>query len=411
MESVIDRFIRYIQIDTQSDMESDTNPSTIRQFDLARLLVNELQVLGLQDAAVDERCYVMATLAANTGLNVPAIGLIAHMDTSPDASGANVAPRLITSYDGQPIVLDEVSNTILSPAEFPDLLKYIGQPLLTTDGRTLLGADDKAGVAIIMSVVEMLVSHPEIQHGKICIGFTPDEEIGRGADGFDVQKFGALFAYTVDGGEIGELEYECFNASIARIHIQGRNVHPGKSKDKMVNSMQIAMDLHSMLPVDQRPEYTDHYEGFFHLIHFNGTVEETDVMYIIRDHDRKKFEHKEQLLREAILFLNSRLGSERITIRLDQQYRNMREVLEPENMHIVETARHAMEACGVTPIVKPIRGGTDGSRLSYMGLPTPNIFTGGHYGHGKYEFIPTRSLEKGVEVVMKILDLYVEKSH
>jgi tripeptide aminopeptidase len=410
MESVIDRFIRYIKIDTQSDMESDTNPSTARQFDLAKLLVRELQAMGLKDAAVDDKCYVMATLPANTSGDIPAIGLIAHMDTSPDASGANVSPRLIPAYDGKPIVLDAASQTVLSPVDFPDLLKYVGQALLTTDGKTLLGADDKAGVAIIMSALEMLVNHPELPHGKVCVGFTPDEEIGRGADHFDVKKFGALFAYTVDGGEIGELEYECFNASIARIHIQGRNVHPGKSKNKMVNSMQIAMDLHAMLPVDQRPEYTDNYEGFFHLLHFNGTVEETEVIYIIRDHDRQKFEQKEQVLRAAIQYQNTRLGGERITLRLEQQYRNMREVLEPENMHIVETARLAMEECGIAPITKPIRGGTDGSRLSYMGLPTPNIFTGGHYGHGKYEFIPTRSLERGVEVVLKILGMYAAKA-
>ena len=408
MESIVDKFIRYIKIDTQSDMDSESNPSTGKQFDMARLLVQELQALGLKDAAVDDKCYVMATLPANTSKTIPAIGWIAHMDTSPDASGANVNPRLIPAYDGAPITLDAPTNTILSPADFPDLLKYVGQAIITTDGKTLLGADDKAGAAIILATLEYLQAHPEIKHGKLCIGFTPDEEIGRGADHFDVQKFGADFAYTVDGGEIGELEYECFNASMARIHIQGRNVHPGKSKDKMVNAMQLAMDLHAMLPVDQCPEHTDHYEGFFHLLHFNGTVEETDIMYIIRDHDRAKFEHKEQVLREAIAFINERIGSERIHMELTQQYQNMREVLEP-NMHIVDTAREAMEQVGVTPIIKPIRGGTDGSRLSYIGLPTPNIFTGGHNGHGKYEFIPVRSMEKAVEVVLKIIELYTTK--
>ncbi|MBA4419851.1 MAG: peptidase T [Anaerolinea sp.] len=408
MESIVDKFIRYIKIDTQSDMDSESNPSTVKQFDLARLLVQELQALGLKDAAVDDKCYVMATLPANTSKTIPAIGWIAHMDTSPDASGANVNPRLIPAYDGAPITLDAPTNTILSPADFPDLLKYVGQAIITTDGKTLLGADDKAGVAIILAMLEHLQANLEIQHGKLCISFTPDEEIGHGADHFDVQKFGADIAYTVDGDEIGELEYECFNASMARIHIQGRNVHPGKSKDKMVNAMQLAMDLHAMLPVDQRPEYTDNYEGFFHLLHFNGTVEETDIMYIIRDHDRVKFEHKEQVLREAIAFMNERIGSKRIHMELTQQYQNMREVLEP-NMHIVDTAREAMEQVGVTPIIKPIRGGTDGSRLSYMGLPTPNIFTGGHNGHGKYEFIPVRSMEKAVKVVLKIIELYTTK--
>lgn len=408
MESVIDKFIRYIKIDTQSDMESDTNPSTTRQFDLAKLLVEELKALGLKDAAVDDKCYVMATLPANTDKAIPSIGWIAHMDTSPDASGANVNPQFITAYDGAPITLDTTTNTVLSPADFPDLLKYVEQSLITTDGKTLLGADDKAGVAIIMAMVEHLVNHPEIKHGKLCIGFTPDEEIGRGADHFDVKKFGADFAFTVDGGEIGELEFECFNASIARIHLQGRNVHPGKSKDKMVNSMQLAIDLHAMLPVEQRPEFTDNYEGFFHLIHFHGTVEETEVMYIIRDHDRAKIEQKEMILREAAAYLNKRIGSERISLDIKQQYQNMREVLAP-NMHIVDTAKEAMEMLGITPIIKPIRGGTDGSRLSFMGLPTPNIFTGGHYGHGKYEFIPVHALNKGVEVVLKVVELYSNK--
>lgn len=408
MESVFDRFIRYIKIDTQSDMDSDTNPSTAKQFDLARLLAKELQALGLKDAAMDEKCYVMATLPANTDKAIPAIGWIAHMDTSPDASGANVNPRIIPAYDGMPITLDTASNTILSPADFPDLLKYVGQTIITTDGKTLLGADDKAGVAVILAMLEHLKEHPEIQHGKLCIGFTPDEEVGHGADHFDVQKFGADFAFTVDGSEIGELEYECFNASIARIHIQGRNVHPGKSKAKMINAIQLGMDLHDILPVEQRPEYTDNYEGFFHLNHFNGTVEEADIMYIIRDHDRAKFEHKEQVLTEAIAYLNKRIGSERICMELTQEYQNMREVLEL-NMHIVDTAREAMQQVGVMPIIKPIRGGTDGSRLSYMGLPTPNIFTGGHNGHGKYEFIPAHSMEKAVEVVLKIIELYTIK--
>jgi len=408
MESIVERFSRYIKIDTQSNMDSETHPSTNKQFDLARLLTQELKQMGLKDAAVDEHCYVMATLPSNIEKKAPAIGWLAHMDTSPDASGMNVNPRLVKNYDGKPITLDAGTNTILDPADFPDLAKYAGYDLITTDGKTLLGADDKAGAAIIMQAVAYLTAHPEIKHGKLCIGFTPDEEIGHGTDFFDIQKFGADFAYTVDGGEIGELEYECFNASMASIHIQGRNVHPGKSKDKMVNSMQLAMDLHAMLPVQQRPEFTDNYEGFFHLLHFNGTVEETTVIYIIRDHDREKFLHKEQIMRDAIAFLNKRLGNERITLELEEQYQNMREVLAP-NMHIVDTAREAMEVLGIKPIIKPIRGGTDGSRLSFMGLPTPNLFTGGHYGHGKYEFVPVHAMEKAVGVVLKIIELYAQK--
>jgi tripeptide aminopeptidase len=407
MEKTSDRFIRYIKVDTQSDHDSESHPSTAKQFNLAKMLVKELQGLGLKDAAVDENCYVMATLPANTSKAIPAIGWLAHMDTSPDASGENVTPRLIPDYDGKPIVLDAVTQTILSPVDFPDLLQYVHQPLLTTDGKTLLGADDKAGVAVIMSMLEHLVTHPEIKHGKLCIGFTPDEETGHGVDFFDVKKFGADFAYTIDGGELGELEYECFNASAAKIHIQGRNIHPGKAKNKMVNSIQLAMDLHAMLPVDQRPEYTDKYEGFFHLMYFEGTVEETTIGYIIRDHDRVKFEQKEQVLREDVNYMNQRIGSDRIKLEITEQYQNMKEAILPF-MHVVDSAKKAMELLGIKPIIIPIRGGTDGSRLSYMGLPTPNIFTGGHNGHGKYEYLPVHSLEKSVEVVLKIIDLYAK---
>ena len=408
MEKISDRFIRYIKVDTQSDHNSDTHPSTAKQFNLAKMLVKELQGLGLKDAAVDENCYVMASLPANTDKAIPSIGWLAHMDTSPDASGEHVTPRLIPDYDGKPIVLDAATQTILSPVDFPDLLQYLHQPLIITDGKTLLGADDKAGVAIIMSMLENLVTHLEVKHGKLCVAFTPDEETGHGVDFFDVQNFGADFAYTIDGGELGELEYECFNASMAKIHIQGRNIHPGKAKNKMVNSIQLAMDLHAMLPVNERSEYTEKYEGFFHLMHFDGTVEETSMGYIIRDHDRVKFEHKEQVLRDALSYLNQRIGSERITLTITEQYQNMKEVILP-SMHIVDTAKKAMEMLGVTPIIIPIRGGTDGSRLSYMGLPTPNIFTGGHNGHGKYEYIAINSLEKSVEVVLKIIELYTNK--
>ena len=408
MEKTRDRFIRYIKVDTQSDHDSESHPSTAKQFNLAKMLVQELLALGLKDAAVDENCYVMATLPANTSKAIPAIGWLAHMDTSPDASGENVSPRLIPDYDGKPIVLDAATQTILSPVDFPDLLQYLHQPLLTTDGKTLLGADDKAGVAVIMSMLEHLVTHPEIKHGKLCVGFTPDEETGHGVDFFDVKKFGADFAYTIDGGELGELEYECFNASAAKIHIQGRNIHPGKAKNKMVNSIQLAMDLHAMLPVDQRSEYTDKYEGFFHLMTFEGTVEETTIGYIIRDHDRVKFEQKEQLLREAVNYMNQRIGSDRVKLEITEQYQNMKEAILPF-MHVVDSAKKAMEILGIKPIIIPIRGGTDGSRLSYMGLPTPNIFTGGHNGHGKYEYLPVQSLEKAVEVVLKIIELYADK--
>ena len=405
MEAIVDRFYRYIKIDTRSDLESATHPSTPTQFDLAHLLVKELLELGLTDAVIDDKCYVMATLPANTEQPIPVIGWIAHVDTSPDAPGANVNPRIVKNYDGKPIILDEASQTILSPVDFPELLNYVGQDIITTDGKTLLGADDKAGVAVIMTMLEYLINHPEVKHGKLRIGFTPDEETGHGADFFDVKKFGADFAYTIDGGALGELEYESFNASMARIHIQGRNVHPGTAKDQMVNSVQLGMNLHAMLPVNERPEFTEKYEGFFHLMLFNGTPEETSMVYILRDHDRGKFMHKEQVLRDAIAFINQKAGGERVTLNLVQQYQNMKEAIMPY-FHIVETAKKAMELVGVEPVIGPIRGGTDGSRLSYMGLPTPNIFAGGHNFHGKYEYIPINSMRKSLEVVLKIIELY-----
>ncbi len=405
MENIVDRFLRYIKVDTQSERAYLSHPSTAKQFNLAKMLVAELQALGLTDATVDEKCYVMATLPANTNKKIPTLGLIAHVDTSPDMSGTNVNPRIIPEYDGKPVMLDESSQTILSPVDFPELLHYVGQPIITTDGKTLLGADDKAGVAIIMTVLETLITHPEIQHGKLRIGFTPDEEIGHGPDFFDVKKFNADIAYTVDGGALGELEYECFNAAEARIHIQGRNVHPGNAKDTMVNALQLAMDLHAMLPVNERPEFTEKYEGFFHLYDFKGIVEEASMVYIIRDHDRSKFEHKKQVMRDAIKFINQKVGSERISLNMVEQYQNMKEVIEP-SMHVVDTAKKAMELLGIVPVIGPIRGGTDGARLSYMGLPTPNIFTGGMNYHGKYEYLPIRSMEKSVGVVLKIIDLY-----
>lgn len=408
MENTVDRFLRYIKVDTQSDRHTTTHPSTAKQFDLANMLVKELQALGLTDAAVDDKCYLMATLPANTTKKIPTLGLIAHVDTSPDMSGTNVNPRIIPEYDGKPIVLDEATQTILSPVDFPELLHYIGQPIITTDGKTLLGADDKAGVAVIMSVLETLVTHPEIEHGRLRIGFTPDEETGHGPDFFDVKKFDADIAYTLDGGALGELEYECFNASEAKIHIQGRNVHPGHSKDMMVNALQLAMDLHAMLPVNERPEFTEKYEGFFHLYDFKGTVEEASMVYIIRDHDRAKFEHKEQVMRDAIKFINLKAGSERIKLDLVEQYQNMKEVIK-DSMHVVDTAKEAMELLGIVPVIGPIRGGTDGARLSFMGLPTPNIFAGGLNFHGKYEYLPIRSMEKAVGVVLKVIELYTNK--
>lgn len=405
MSDVVERFLKYVKVNTRSDLDSTTSPSTTVQFDLARLLVEEMKTLGIQDVELDDKCYIYGTIPANTPRKIPTIGLIAHMDTSYEISGEGVNPQIIQSYNGEPIVLNAEKNIVLSPAEFPELLKYVGQSLITTDGNTLLGADDKAGVAVIMTVAATLLQHPQIEHGKIRIGFTPDEEVGRGTESFNVEKFNADFAYTIDGGEIGELEYECFNAAMARVHIQGRSVHPGSAKDQMVNAIEVAIRFHAMLPAAERPEYTQGYEGFYHLMEFQGETEETKIAYIIRDHNREKFEHKKKLFMDAVRFINQSLGAERITVEMVEQYQNMKEVILP-SIHIVETAREAMVQCGVTPRIGPIRGGTDGARLSYMGLPTPNIFNGGHNFHGKYEYIPPASMEKSVEVVLKILELY-----
>jgi len=407
MEKVTDKFLRYVKIDTKSDDNSNTFPSTKKQFDLANLLVKELQEIGLTDASVDEKGYVMATLPSNIDKDIPTIGFIAHMDTSPDMSGENVKPKLVENYYGNDIVLNEEKNIVLSPNDFPDLKDYIGKTLITTDGTTLLGADDKAGVAEIMTAVEYLVNNPSIKHGTIKVAFTPDEEVGQGADYFDVEKFGADYAYTIDGGAIGELEYENFNAAGAKITIQGRNVHPGSAKNKMINSMEIAMELDAMLPENQKPQYTENYEGFFHLIGIKGEVEETTIQYIIRDHNRNKFEQKKELIKKAVEFLNIKYGENTIVLELKDQYYNMKEKIEPV-MHIVDIANRAMNEVGVTPKVKPIRGGTDGARLSYMGLPCPNIFTGGHNFHGKYEYICVESMEKAVEVILKIAELYAQ---
>lgn len=404
--NLIDRFISYVKIDTQSDENSNQTPSTSKQFNLAKKLERELNDIGLSEISLDNNCYLMATLPANTHKKVPTIGFIAHLDTSPDMSGQNVKPRIVKNYDGNDIILNEVSNIVLSPNDFPELLNHKGEDLIVTDGNTLLGADDKAGVAEIMTAIEYLLDHPEIKHGKIRIGFTPDEEIGRGPDKFDVEKFGAKWAYTMDGGEIGELEYENFNAASAKISIQGRNVHPGYAKNKMINALHIANELVSMLPANERPEYTEGYEGFFHLTSIQGTVDEATVSYIIRDHDRTKFENRKKQMVNAVNFLNT-IYDHRIKLELKDQYYNMREKIEPVP-HVIDYAFRAMQEVGVTPIVRPIRGGTDGARLSFMGLPCPNIFAGGLNFHGRYEFVPIPSMYKAVDVIVKIAEL-VEK--
>lgn len=408
MEKLLNRFLKYVSIDTQSNDVSETYPSTQKQFNLANLLVEELKQMGLSDISIDEHCYVMATLLSNTDKKIPTIGFISHMDTSPDMSGADIKPQIIKNYDGKDIVLNKESNLLLSPAEFPELNYYVGQTLITTDGTTLLGADDKAGIAEIMAAVEYLVLHPEIKHGDLRIGFTPDEEIGRGVDKFDVNKFNAEFAYTVDGGRLGEIEYENFNAALAKITIQGRNIHPGYAKDKMLNAMLIGMELNELLPVNERPEYTTGYEGFFHLTKFDGTVEKSTMQYIIRDHDHAKFEKKKVLIQDAVEFINKKYRDKTVLLELKDQYYNMREKVEPE-YHIVETAVQAMEELNIKPLVVPIRGGTDGSRLSYMGLPCPNLFAGGHNFHGKMEYVSLDSMQKAVEVILKIIDIYTKK--
>ncbi len=405
---VVDRFIKYAKIDTQSDENSDQTPSTLKQFNLAKEIERELIEMGMTDVSLDNNCYLMATLPANTDEHVPTIGFIAHLDTSPDMSGENVRPRIVQQYDGEDILLNEEQNIVLSPNDFPELLDYVGEDLIVTDGTTLLGADDKAGIAEIVTAMQYFIDHPEIKHGKVRVAFTPDEEIGRGADKFDVQKFGADWGYTVDGGEIGELEYENFNAASAKVTIQGRNVHPGYAKNKMINALFVANELINMLPANERPEFTEGYEGFFHLISFNGTVDEAVLSFIIRDHDRSKFEKRKKILQEAVNFLNERY-SNRLQLELRDQYYNMREKIEPVK-HVVEHALRAMQKVGVIPKVKPIRGGTDGARLSFMGLPCPNIFTGGLNFHSRYEFIPIRSMEKATQVIEKIIETVAEES-
>lgn len=406
MEKILDRFLRYVAIDTQSDENSESQPSAAKELDLLKLLCKELNDMGVE-ATLDEYGYVMGTLPSNIDKKVPAIGFIAHVDTSPDTSGANVKPQIIENYDGSDIALKGVPGLYLKPSEFPELLAHKGETIITTDGTTLLGADDKAGVAEIMNAVQYMVEHPEFKHGDIKIGFTPDEEIGRGVVKFDVKRFGADYAYTMDGGEIGELEFENFNAASAKIHIQGRNVHPGYAKDKMKNAILIGMEFNDLLPIGQRPELTEGYDGFFHIISFKGSVEEADFGYIIRDHDRKKFEEKKELIAQCAHFINVKYGEGTATLEVKDQYYNMREQVEPYYF-IVETAVKAMEMAGVKPKIQPIRGGTDGANLSFKGLPCPNIFAGGMNFHGKMEFAPLENIEKASEVVLNIIKLYAE---
>jgi tripeptide aminopeptidase len=391
-------------VDTQSNEESETQPSAAKEWDLLKMLRDELAALGVE-VTLDEYCYVMASLPSNVGEGVPAVGFIAHVDTAPDASGKDVKPQIIEKFDGGAIDLKGVPGLQLRPEEFPELLHYVGETLITTDGTTLLGADDKAGIVEIMTAVQYMVEHPEFKHGPVKIGFTPDEEIGRGVVKFDVKRFGADYAYTMDGGEIGELEFENFNAASARVHIQGRNVHPGSAKGKMKNAILIGQEFNSLLPVDQRPEYTEGYEGFFHLISFKGAVEEADFAYIIRDHDRAKFEAKKELIGKVAAFMNAKYGEGTVQLEVKDSYYNMRAQVEP-HYHIIEKAVKAMEMAGVKPKIQPIRGGTDGANLSFKGLPCPNIFAGGLNFHGKMEYVPLKSMEKASEVILNLISLF-----
>ena len=404
MEKLLNRFLRYVSVDTQSNEESDTQPSAAKEWDLLKMLRDELAALDI-DVTLDDYGYVMASIPSNINKEVPAVGFIAHVDTAPDASGADIKPQIVENYDGGAIALNGVPGLELKPSEFPEMLHYIGQTLITTDGTTLLGADDKAGVAEIMNAVQYIVEHPEFKHGPIRIGFTPDEEIGRGVVKFDVRRFGADYAYTMDGGEIGELEFENFNAASAKIHIQGCNVHPGYAKGKMKNAILIGQEFNAMLPVMARPEYTEGYEGFFHLISFKGAVEEADFAYIIRDHNREKFEARKEMMSKVADFINAKYGEGTVKLDLKDQYYNMREQVEP-HYHIIDKAVKAMEMAGVKAKIQPIRGGTDGANLSFKGLPCPNIFAGGLNFHGKMEFVPLESMEKASEVILNIIGLF-----
>ncbi len=408
MQNIIDRFISYVTVDTESDPNSNTTPSSKKQWDLANQLVEELKAIGMQEVTIDDKAYIMATLPSNVEEEVPTIGFVSHFDTTPDFTGANVKPQIIENYDGKDIVLNAEQNIVLSPDYFKDLLQYKGQTIITTDGTTLLGADDKAGITEIVTAMEYLINHPEIKHGKIRVGFTPDEEIGRGAHFFDVEKFGCDWAYTMDGSQIGELEYENFNAAGAKITFKGKSVHPGYAKGKMINSMLIANAFINELPADEVPERTKGYEGFYHIHNVSGTIEESTVSLIIRDHNKKKFEKRKEKIEKIVRKINKKyakqFGEDIAVAEIKDQYYNMKEKVLPVK-HIVDIAEKAMKTLNIKPIIKPIRGGTDGCQLSYMGLPCPNIFAGGHNFHGKYEYVPVESMQKAVEVIVKIAEL------
>lgn len=404
MSFLVEKFLQYVKIDTTSDSKSQSCPSSEIQWNLAKIIVKDLEEIGLVDISLDENGYIMGTLPSNTQKDIPTIGFIAHMDTAPSFNGKDIKPRIIDNYDGNDIILNSDLNISMTVKDFPELKKYVNQKLIVTDGTTLLGADDKAGIVEIMTALKYLKENPTIEHGEIKIGITPDEEIGRGANLFDVEKFGAKFAYTIDGGEVGELEFENFNAASANIVIKGRDIHPGASKNKMINAMLLAMELNDMLPANERPEYTEGYEGFFLLTNFKGTIETTEIDYIIRDHSKEKFLEKKELIENAVKYLQGKYKDAEIILTLKDSYYNMREMIEPV-YHIVDLAKNAMIEVGVKPIIKPIRGGTDGARLSFKGLPCPNIFTGGHNFHGKFEFIPIESMEQSVKVILKIVEI------
>ena len=403
-DDMIKRFTSYVKVDTQSNADNENCPSTPGQLTLANMLVDELKAIGMEEVTIDENGYVMATLPANTEKQVPTIGFLSHVDTATDFTGKDVKPQMVENYDGNEIVLNESLQIKLTPGQFPELANYIGHTLITTDGTTLLGADDKAGIAEIMTAMDYLIQHPEIEHGKVRVAFTPDEEIGRGPHKFNVEAFNASHAYTVDGGPLGELEYESFNAAAAKITFKGTNVHPGSAKGKMVNSTKMAMDYNSRLPVNEAPEHTEGYEGFYHLLSFHGDVEETVLHYIIRDHDREKFEARKETVVSLVDEIRKQYGEERVQLELNDQYYNMGEKIEPVK-EIVDVAYQAMENLGIKPIVKPIRGGTDGSQLSYMGLPTPNIFAGGENFHGRFEYVSVENMVLAAKVIVEIIKL------
>lgn len=410
MNSLVERFLKYVQIDTDSNPESNACPSSEIQWDLAKVIIEDLKALGMEDITLDENCYIMATLPANCDEDIPAIGFIAHMDTAPSYNGRGVKPRIVENYNGEDIVLNSEENVVLSPKDFAHMKNYVGQDLIVTDGSSLLGADDKAGIVEIIEAIKYLKEHPEIKHGVVKVGFTPDEEIGRGADLFDVKKFDCKFAYTVDGGELGELEYENFNAASATVKIEGRDIHPGSAKNSMINSIMIAMELNAMLPCDQRPEHTENYEGFFLLDELTGTVENTKMEYIIRDHSMRKFNEKKIIIKDAVQYLAKKYKDAKIEIEVKDSYYNMREKIEPV-MYIIDLAKKSMEELEIAPNIRPIRGGTDGARLSYRGLPCPNLFTGGHNFHGRFEYICIQSMEKARDLIVKIAENVGKKNY